>query len=305
MKKTLILIFLLLLGFTEIAFAQRKANRSSKIVSQRQKAKKAGASGGSFANSQIWLGLKGGLTFARVTPTERYSVFTNTIVTEETAKLYDKEYDTFGKNAFQFGMVFYYNFYSIFSISFQPTYSVLNAGYKTEYAWSGQANNSVTLSQKHKFQLNYLELPLLLRADLMKTRFRPFVQGGIFYGRILKAEKSVDFTSLDNASGAIDPIENTSPTIGASELFTKTNWGFGFGGGINYDLGNTRLGLEAMYKLGQNNITNQKNRFTDDRLTSIGDVLDNMKMQHLEISFSIVFPMKFLETGSFKRVTPR
>ena len=297
MKKTF-LLFLTLNLLAAGAFAQRKPFYKSR----QQQAQKASA-GGAFGETQLWLGLKGGINFAKALPSERYAVFTST-VSDDLNKDFEKNYDNFSSNGYQFGMVFNFNFLKFLSLSFQPEYQSFKFGYENKYKWAGTGSNSVILTQHHRFTLNYLELPLVVRFDVLRKRFRPYLQGGAFYRTLLKADENVDYTSLDNASGAKNPIENTYPTIGANDLFIKSGIGLMGGVGMSYDLGNVRLALDAFYKFGFNNITNEKNRYSDDRLTSTGDVLDNMKIRNIAVSFSVVFPMKYLETSFFKRVAP-
>jgi hypothetical protein len=302
MKKSL-LIFLLISLLTVEGFSQRRPNNGKHFYQGRQKQIQKGSSGGPFADTQLWLGLKGGINYGKAVPTERYAVFTST-VSQDLNKDYEKSYDAFGQNGYQFGMIFNFNFLKYLSLSFQPEYQSFKFGYTNKYIWSGTNNNAVQLNQHHRFTLNYVELPLVVRFDFMRKRFRPYLQAGGFYRTLTKADKNVDYTSLDKASGAQNPIENTYPTVGANDLFIKSNLGLLGGIGVNYDLGNVRLGLDAFYKIGMTNITNEKNRFSDDRLTSIGDTPDGMKVQNISVSFSVIFPMKYLEISSFKRVNP-
>ena len=302
MRKLFLLIYLtFLIASAQQLFAQKRSKNAS--ISKRQGGRGASESS-PFAQTQMWVGLKGGLNMGKAIPTERYAVFTSTI-SEDADKTFEKEYDSFGKKGYQFGLILNFNFYKFITISFQPEINSQNFGYKNHYIWAGQGNNSLDLVQKHRFQLNYLDLPLLVRFDVVRTRFRPYLQGGAFYSRLLKADKFVEVTSTDNASGANNPISNTYPVIGAKDLFLKAQWGLIAGAGVNYDLGNVRLGLDAFYKIGMNNITNSSTRFSDDRTTSIGDALDGMKLRNIEVSFSIIFPMKYLETGAFKGVRPK
>jgi len=302
MRKIFLLIYLIsFFSFTLQLLAQKRSKNAS--ISQRRGGQASSASS-PFAQTQMWIGLKGGLNMGKANPTDRYSVFTSTVSTDEN-KVFEKQYDNFGKKGFQFGLILNFNFYKYFTISFQPEINSQNFGYQNHYTWAGQNNNSLDLIQKHRFQLSYIDLPLLVRFDIVRTRFRPYLQGGAFYSRLLKADKFVEVTSTDNASGAKNPISNTNPIVGAKDLFLKAQWGLIAGAGVNYDLGNVRLGLDAFYKIGMNNITNSSNRFSDDRTTSIGDVLDGMKLQNIEVSFSVIFPMKYLETGMFKGVRPK
>lgn len=287
------LVMMLLVGICSELFAQRAAGGNFR---QRKKPDNP------FFNTQLWLGIKFGGNLARATPTERYAVFTSTL--PDDALAFEKTYDGYGQASSQIGLVSTFNFKKYFSISFQPAYKTLHFGYQNQYNWAGQANNSVQLTQQHRVAMSYVDLPLLMRFDVFRTRFRPYLQGGLFYSRLAKADKFTTINSYDQASGAVNPIENTSPVIGAKRLFINSQWGWIGGVGVSYDVGNVRLGLDAAYKQGLNNITNAPNRYTDDRLTSTGDVMDDLKLNNVEISFSCVFPMKFLIVKNFRSVKP-
>jgi hypothetical protein len=291
------------------AEAQRRASLgqrhrpSQAYLKKKDKEKRNPGAPMPFADSQVWLGLKGGVNTTRALPTERYAVFVST-QGEAANAAFQKEYESFGQVNFQFGVVASYNFAQYLSVSFQPTYSNMYFAYRNQYRWFGQGNNNVELNQTHRYQLTYLEAPLLVRFDILRRRFRPYVQGGAFYGRLIGAEKFITTTSVDKASGAVNPLENTSPNIGARDLFIRSNWGWMGGLGLSYDVGNVRIGLEGLYRFGQNNITNQRNRYTDDRLTSVGDVADNLRLRNIECYFTVVFPMKFLQKSGFDKVNP-
>jgi hypothetical protein len=296
------ILFVFLIFFVSVSvFAQRSGGRGSRKISANSR--KARSEESAFAGTQVWLGLKGGINFAKAIPTERYSVFTS-IIDPEQDKTYEKSYDGFGKIGFQGGMVFNFNFRRYLTLSFQPAYTSFRFGYKNEYKWTGQNNNSVQLNETHRITVDYLELPLLLRFDILRKRFRPYLQGGAYYGMLLKANKTKEVSSQDNASGAVNPLANTNPALDVRNLFIRSNWGWVAGLGFNYDVGNVRLGLDGLYKIGMNNVTSEKNRYSDPRFTSAGEVLDGFKFQNIEVSFSVIFPMKYLQTGIFKRVNP-
>lgn len=280
--------------------AQQQGRRNKRAATSRQKP----AQQNPFFNQQWWIGIRGGLTAGQALAGERYAVFEP--LRGVSANSYDKQYLThdFSKPATTVGLIASYTFWRNFSVSVQPTSTKLSFGYQTTYLWEDEGSNSIQLKQTHRFNSTYLELPLLLRYDLYKARIRPYVQAGAYYGRLLKADKHMEVESLDIASGAVNPITNTAPSIGAKELFIKSNMGWLVSGGFNYDLGNVRLGLEINYKKGFENVTNRKNRFSDNRMVGVGDVMDDMKLQSWEAAFTLLFPLKFLDTGAFQSAKP-
>ena len=75
------------------------------------------------------------------------------------------------------------------------------------------------------------------------------------------------------------------------------------GGGIGYTIGNARFSLEINYRLGMNNITKEKTRYSNYSLvTGAYDVLDNMRLRNLELSLSFVMPLKFITSGNFRAI---
>jgi len=255
---------------------------------------------GSFDDSQWWIGLHGGINVAKALPLKSFAIvepITGGFVA-------NKDYEGFKRIGVQAGARLDFNFHTNFSTSFQPTYTNMNYGYKVNYQWTGQDNNTLDLQYNHRLTLNYLEMPLMVRFDILRQQLKPYVQGGIGYGLLLKADKYIEIESRDAASGATNPIQNDSPIIGAKNLFINSQFMWYLGGGFSYDAGNVRLGAELNYKQGLNNITNRQNRYSDQRMIGMLDALDDMTLQNITMEFYCVFPMKFLQTTSFRRVKP-
>lgn len=253
-----------------------------------------------FYGSQWWLGVRVGTTLTNATVIERYNLFSSTLGADQQ---FDKEYRSFIDPGVHAGAVIVFNF-GDFGVAFQPTYNNMNLVYENTYFWQGAGSNSLLQENRHRVVLNYLELPLSFRYKYSLGSFTPFVQVGAFYGTLIKADKYIEIESFDAASGAGNAIDNTTPIIGAKPLFINSNWGVWGGLGVSYDAGNVRLGLEANYRYGINNVTNRRTRYTDNRMIGIGDALDDISLQNIEISFTCLFPMKFLQTGSFRSVKP-
>lgn len=302
MKKNIIIFlagFLLLVVAFE-GHAQQRSRGGGKRLSAKQKFMEQSP----FFHQQWWVGIKGGLTAGNAVPMDRYSVFQGT--GNAGGAGFEKEYLDFqwGSPATTIGLTGTYTFWKSLSVSLQPSHTSLKFGYKTSYSWEGEGMNTVTINQTHQLKVSYFEVPLLFRYDIYKAKTRPYVQGGVFYGRMLKADKNMETESFDAASGAAGTISGHTPVIGAGNLFINTNIGWQAGGGINYDLGSIRLGLEVNYKQGFQNVTDRKNRFADQRMTGTGDVLDDMKLRSWETAFTLQFPLKFLDTGSFQPAKP-
>jgi Outer membrane protein beta-barrel domain len=290
-------ILLSLIFVLTLFFASQEAYSQGGRRGKPYKSKPKNQDGG-FSDSQWWLGFKIGGNTTSPTLLKSYDLFSSTSGQQ---LFYEKDYEGFRRVGVQAGGMFVFSFKSLFSLSLQPTYSSMNWGYKTTQSWTDGNNQAVQIETKNRIVLNYLEIPLLLRYDILQTRLHPYVQAGAWYGRLLKADKYVSTTSFDQASGATNPIDNQAPIIGAKNLFITSNWGFILGGGVSFDVGNVRIGADLLYKQGLNNITNAKNRYSDNRQIGLGDVFDDVSLKNVELSMHVMFPLKFLQTKAFKR----
>jgi hypothetical protein len=260
---------------------------------------RGGSSRDPFLNTQWWVGIKGGANLTKAKPTERYSTYSSTA--DPTTTAYDKKYENFNKTGGQAGIeITYYN--QGISLSFQPNYRRMSFLYTNNYNWVDENNTSSSFSSHYTAvqKLDYFELPLLVRYEPLKTKLRPFVQAGVYYAFINNAYKSTSIQITDNASGALDTYSEEDITIGAKDLFISTNLGWIAGAGVSYPMGNVRLALDISYRRNTNNITSAANRYSNDRLTGSGDVLDDMKLRNLSASVSILIPLRFIMKGSFK-----
>ena len=290
MKRTLLLLFLTLAAVG--VFAQKSGRRKSP-PSMRSK----GTAQERFLNKQFWLGFKAGVNLTDPLAQARYSVMVPTNYDGSTT---NKKYDRFNKLGGQATLELTFYFKGI-SISAQPTYRTSKFSYSNEYNWtSGAGTGANTLNMKfdQEQQLDYFDLPLLLKYEFTQNKLRPFIQAGVYYSILVNATKGVTVSGTDNASGGSTNFENEPVAVGAKDLFTN-NWGAIAGGGVNYNLGNVRIVLDVSYHLGMSNIANVNNRYQNDRLSGIGDAQDDLKTNHLLISVGCLFPLRFL-SNDFK-----
>lgn len=285
---------LLLLVFTLAAagvFAQSNGKRKAP-----PSMKSKGTAQERFLNKQFWLGFKAGVNLTDPIAQARYSVMMPTYDGAVT----DKKYDRFNKLGGQATLELTFYFKGI-SISAQPTYRTSKFSYSNEYNWTGGASataNTLNLKFDQVQQLDYFDLPLLLKYEFTQNKLRPFIQAGIYYSILVNATKGVTVSGTDNASGGTTSYKNEPVVVGAKDLFTN-NWGAIAGGGLNYNLGNVRVVLDVSYHLGMSNIANVNNRYSNDRLSGIGDAQDDLKTNHLLVSVGCLFPLRFL-SNSFK-----
>jgi outer membrane protein W len=249
-----------------------------------------------FLNKQFWLGFKAGVNLTEATPVARYSVMTPT---NYDASKTDKSYRSFNKigSHATLEVTFYYKG---FSFSAQPTYRTSRFVYSNEYSWTNTetSNQRLDLKFDHEQQLDYADLPLLVKYEFTQNKLRPYVQIGAYYSILINATKSVTVSGTDNASGGTNTFRNEPTVVGAKDLFSNY-WGLVGGVGLNYNLGNVRLVFDASYHKGMSNIANVNNRFSNDRLSGIGDAQDDLKLNNIVFSVGCLFPLRFL-SNNFK-----
>jgi outer membrane protein W len=257
---------------------------------------------GYFLEKQWWLGVKVGTNFVQIDPVKRYSAVSprNYPVAET-----DKVYDDFAQAGSQvtFEVTFYYKG---FSFSLQPAYRHSRFTYTNNYEWTDpeNENNRLELNYFQQHTVDHIETPFIIKYDIAGNRFRPYVQVGAFYSFLINANKSVNVSGIDYASGGINQFVNEPVKVGAEDLFADTHWGLLGGIGANYNLGNFRLNLDIQYRMGMSLINSTVNRFGNDRLSGIAEAMDDMKMNSLSVSVGCLFPMRFLASG-FKTLDQR
>ena len=288
MKKSLLLLTAILICLATFGQSRKKPSG----FNAKEKAKEQEK----FLNKQFWLGFKAGINLSQADPTVRYSILSPTNYPIGTT---NKVYDSFNKVGSQASIEVTF-YYKGFSFSTQPTYLHSRFTYSNQLTWDNPENakEQLILNYDNEQTLDYADLPFIIKYDITHNRLRPYVQAGIFYSILINATKSVTVTGQDYASGGINQFTNEPIIVGAKDLFTNY-WGLMAGAGANYNLGNVRLVLDISYRKGMSNIANTKNRYNNDRLSGIGDVQDDTKLNNIVISAGCLFPMRFL-SNSFK-----
>ncbi len=249
-----------------------------------------------FLDKQFWLGFKAGVNLSQIDPTKRYSVLSPT---NYSAGLTDKSYNSFNKMGSQASLEVTFYFKG-FSFSAQPAYIHSRSTYSNQFTWRNPENASeeLILHYDQEQKIDYADLPLLIKYDITRTRLRPYVQVGAFYSLLINANKAVTVSGTDYASGGKNEFKNDPVIVGAKDLFANY-WGLVGGAGVNYNLGNVRLVLDITYRKGMSNIANVQNRYGNDRLSGIGEVQDDGKLNNIVFSAGCLFPMRYL-SNSFK-----
>lgn len=245
-----------------------------------------------FLRKQWFLGFKAGVNLTGAESIKEYSAVSPTNYEASDVTKEYTNYKDLGTQA-TIEATFYF---TGFSLSFQPTYRHNVFGYTNEYSWIDprNANNHLELKYRQQQNLDYFDLPLLARYESMMNKFSPYVQGGIYTSILVSATKSVDVSGVDYASGGNNEFKDETITVGATDLFAKNHWGLMGGVGVYYTPGNVRFNLDIAYRYGMSNITSTENRSQSDRLSGVGDIMDDMRLSSVSITAGCLFPLRFI-----------
>jgi len=291
--KRLSLLLLCCLLLTTASIAQEKKRKKPSSPAYKEKKAREDAK---FLNKQWWLGLKAGANWSKVSVEKSYSAISPTNYEySEIAKQY-KNFDLVGSQA-SLEVTFYFKG---FSFSFQPTYQHTRFLYTNSYEWSStiETTDHVELDFEQEQKVDHAIIPLVVKYDITGNKLRPYVQIGVYSAMLINASKTVTAKGIDHAAGGKNEFSDESINIGAKDLFAKNHWGLLGGVGVNYNLGNNvRLNFDVMYRHGMSNIVSTKNRYDSDRLSGVGDVMDDLTLDNLNISVGCLFPLRFLSSG--------
>ena len=288
MKRLYIILFCILIIAPVMAQDKKKKKSSAAYNKQGNENEK-------FLNKQWWLGFKAGTNLSNVHVLKTYSVFSPT---NYPAAQSEKKYDHFKQLGAQATLEasFYFNG---FYFSIQPTYQHSLFTYSNAYHWHDDLvpTNILDLNYEQEQKVDHFIIPFIIKYDIAGDKLRPYVQLGGYSAILINANKYITISGVDQASGGVNSFTDPVIIVGAKDLFAKSSWGLLAGAGLNYALGNVRLNLDVQYKYGMSNITSTKNRNSNDSLSGVGDILDDMTLDNLSISIGCLFPMRFLTNG--------
>lgn len=284
--RKLLLPVLCLIVCSVTVFGQN--NRKRKVVPN-----KARNANSEFLDKQWWLGFKAGVNFSKTVLDQSYGVYSPT--NYEPSKT-NKTYDDWAGVGAQATVEVTFTFRQ-FSASLQPTYRSSKFAYSNHYEWDDAGDPQLILNYKQEQKVDWAEFPLLFKYDITQSKLRPYVQVGAYYAFLINANKSVETSGVDYASGSENKFTEPDIIVGASDLFAKKHWGLIFGAGVNYHVGNIRINLDVMYRKGMSLVNSTENRYGDARLSGAGDVMDDIKLNNMAVSLGCLFPMRFLSSG--------
>jgi hypothetical protein len=245
-----------------------------------------------FLKKQWFLGFKAGVNLSGAEMLKAYAAISPANYELNDIKKQYRNYKNLGTQA-TLEATFYF---TGLSLSLQPTYRHSRFAYENFYTWHDieDPNNRLELHYYQQQNIDYFDLPVIAKYEMMFNKFSPYIQGGLYSSFLINATKSVDVSGIDYASGGTNEFRNEIIIVGASDLFARKHWGLIGGVGLYYNQGNVRFNLDIMYKHGMSNITSTKNRFGSDRLSGVGDAMDDMQLSSVSIAAGCLFPLRFL-----------
>jgi hypothetical protein len=140
-----------------------------------------------------------------------------------------------------------------------PFNAIFSTQLEALYSMKGMKSLSSNPQNYAMFKLNYVEIPVSLRADAPTESVKPFA----FTGPAFNLRVSCGADAVSNGattSATCDQIESASSN---GSKFRTLDVGWVFGGGLGFDVHDRRISLGARYEFGLRTITNtgtSKNR---------------------------------------------
>jgi hypothetical protein len=242
---------------------------------------------------KLSFGIKGGVNFSLIIPLSRNSIFSG-----PDAESYDKEYRLPFKNTgYQMGFILQYDLNKILKISIQPANYNYTYKYLTTYNWQG--NTSLSYHSEFAHHIKYFDLPLIAGFYMTYRPWQPYFQAGIFYGRITDATSYISVRETTSSLAGSEQINEYLTTSGSGNLYKKNQYGILGGAGISYLAGNTRISLEANYRVMLSNLNTVESQYNNNQVVSGNyDVPDSFKFSNLEISLQLLIPFFCKATSS-------
>ncbi|WP_109829662.1 outer membrane beta-barrel protein [Reichenbachiella versicolor] len=245
-----------------------------------------------FLKTQWWLGMRVGTTLSGPSAKETFSsIDPIDYEVEDLSKTYSK-YKNPGV-LIGLDLTFYHRGVSA---GIQPTFKQLIYGYSSLLQWEGTTpEQTFESSYDSKQKLNYLDIPFILKFDILTDgKIRPFVGGGVNYAFNIGAEKETSIVNTDNTSGTPRSYDAGNFVVNNQDQF-KNFFGMKFGGGVSFDYFNIRTAIDVFYNLGFTNVSDENARYELNELTTLGDVNDDLNLNHLSVAVSFLFPLRYID----------
>jgi hypothetical protein len=162
-----------------------------------------------FLKKQWWLGFKAGANLSGGKMMRSYAAISPANYEPEAVNKKYRNYKDLGAQA-TLEATFYF---TGLSLSLQPTYRHNRFVYSNDYLWTDSdnpenADNRLELKYVQQQNLEYFDIPVLAKYEKTFSKISPYVQGGIYTSFLINANKSVDVSGVDYASGGENQFRN-------------------------------------------------------------------------------------------------
>lgn len=230
------------------------------------------------------IGVHGGINFSspRILGTQEMITLLNG------EELPEREYNQLFQNfGHQLGFSIFVTLNDYLSVGLLPQMARYRYGYNTSLEFFDTGGTLISTTETESVQhLNYINIPLVFQYKMRKAAFSPYLFGGASYGILRDARPDV----VTATTGAL-LVESSFTNSSTGEFITSKISILGGVGG-SYNLTNVIIALDVSYWIGIHNIVNESGRYANQTVSgSTYDIPDDMKLDHLVLNLSILFPI--------------
>lgn len=253
------------------------------------------SSGGSL---NLMVGFRGGVNFS-----QPYVLSQNEVLQgNDPAAPYEKDYaPLFANLGYHYAFMVMVPANEHFSFSVEPSMASYNYRYTTTTGWTNGTDPTdyIEYEARHRNQVTYLEIPVVLRYAFGGNAIQPFLSLGLTYGYRLTASKKTE-TTVTRYTGSVSiPYENDVTIQYNAGSYIHSRFGIAPGIGFTYPAGPVILMLSADFNIGLNNIVDESGRYSNPSTTSgLYDVQDDLRLSVLNLNLGILFPTGMNQGGS-------
>ena len=251
-----------------------------------------------------YIGIHGGVNFTQPQIMETYTIVTLISGEELQGKQYDPIFRNFGH---QIGITFALEINDHFSVGLMPQIAAYSYGYSSLIDFfTNDGSQASTAENISEYELNYINFPVYIQYIIREAAFSPYLTAGFSYGYLRNVQHQVvTNTTIYAEEENLVFSQLNSNNYSTGFIHSKMNL---FGGiGVFYEFTLFRLAVDFTYWYGLNNIVNETRRFENQTISgSTYDISDDIKLHHLVMNFSILFPInKPTNRGSLDCVLPQ
>ncbi|PIB36158.1 hypothetical protein BFP72_12510 [Reichenbachiella sp. 5M10] len=264
----------------------------SLIAQRNMKPRLPGSEYQNFLKTQWWLGLKAGMNYTQPNPQSRYS---SIVPINYDADLLEKTYESLSQPGVMIGLDLSF-YHKGFSVALTPVFKQIGYDYQSDLEWTGDTAEETFLTTYKVNQIaSFIEIPLSLRYELLKQgKLRPYIMAGIQYSFAIGAQKETQITHTDYITGTAQSYDGGTVSIDTKDDFQNYYGALG-GIGFGWDVGNIRTVLEVAYSYGLSSITDTNQRYNDNELVTLGEINDETKINGINASLSVIFPLRYID----------